>query len=293
MSLPVLSTARTELERNEKYWEPEEVALVVDAFEKKALVAKRRLRDSVVVAAMRPSLSVARRALVSPVSHVLPVFVNCVVLARVLFNRPTTVEEACEPKPLPNVPRPRRFDAPLNIFVPVVMKSPTIVDELTERKPLTSVESPETLSVEENEPVPAVSEPIVDVFEKLRVDEDVCVKKLVVVAAVPVMLPNVKTPVASSYDRLLAPPRTPPSLNCICPSDPPAATPPLPTIQLPSIAKQPSVRLTPCAKVDVAVPETFRELSERPPENVEVPLAEIFKSPVSVPPEIARYYGNS
>ena len=48
----------------------------------------------VVVDTTRPFESVARRALVSDVSQVEPVFVNCVVVARVLENKPTTVDEA-------------------------------------------------------------------------------------------------------------------------------------------------------------------------------------------------------
>ena len=65
--MPVLSTAKTELERNEKYWEPEEVAFVVELLVKKASVVKRRESESVVVADTRPFSSVAKRALVSPV----------------------------------------------------------------------------------------------------------------------------------------------------------------------------------------------------------------------------------
>ena len=50
----------------------------------------------VVVETTRPLLSVERSADVSEVSQVLPVLVNCVVVARVAEKSPTTVDEACD-----------------------------------------------------------------------------------------------------------------------------------------------------------------------------------------------------
>ena len=55
-----------------------------------------------VVETTRPFSFVASSALERPVSHVEPLFVNAVVVARVALNKPTTVEEACETKPLLN-----------------------------------------------------------------------------------------------------------------------------------------------------------------------------------------------
>src|SRR3989344_5840082 len=71
----------------------------------------------VVVETRRPFWSVARSAFVRPVSQVLPVFVNCVVDARVLFKRPTTVEDACDTYPLVKVPRPVKVEAPVTASV--------------------------------------------------------------------------------------------------------------------------------------------------------------------------------
>ena len=48
----------------------------------------------VVVATTRPLSFVESRAFVTFVSHVDPLLVNCVVVARVLENKPTTVDEA-------------------------------------------------------------------------------------------------------------------------------------------------------------------------------------------------------
>ena len=72
-----------------------------------------------VVAATRPFSSVERTPLMMLVSHVLPLFVNCVVVARVLEKSPTTVEEAWETKPLPKVPRPVNVPLP-PVKVPIL-----------------------------------------------------------------------------------------------------------------------------------------------------------------------------
>jgi len=72
----------------------------------------------VVVETTSPFSFVARSALVTPVNHVDPVLVNAVVDARVLLKSPTTVDEACETKPLVNVPNPVKVDAPVTPSVP-------------------------------------------------------------------------------------------------------------------------------------------------------------------------------
>lgn len=59
-----------------------------------------RPEPMVVVDTTRPLESVAKRADVKEVNHVDPELVNCVVEARVLLKSPTTVEDACETKPL-------------------------------------------------------------------------------------------------------------------------------------------------------------------------------------------------
>ena len=119
----------------------------------------------VVVETTSPFSFVARSALVTPVNHVDPVLVNAVVDARVLLKRPTTVEDACETKPLWKVPRPTRLR----------------VDE--------SVATPVTPSVPANDPLPPVNVPTVALFVNKFVELAVVVKKEVEVACVSVTLP--------------------------------------------------------------------------------------------------------
>src|SRR3989338_7301315 len=98
------------------------------------------------VAITRPLASVARIALVSEVSHVEPVLVNCVVVARVALKSPTTVEDAWETNPELNVPSP---------------VSPSVEE---------SVVAPVTPRVPAKEPLPPVNVPMVAALEKSDVE---------------------------------------------------------------------------------------------------------------------------
>lgn len=130
-----------------------------------ASVPVRRPIPIDVVETRRPFSFVARSALVREVSQVDPELVNCVVLARVLLNSPTTVEEACEINPEVNVAR---------------LETPSVLE---------SVAAPVTPSVPAKEPFPPVNVPIVPAFVKRFVELAVVLKNEVEVACVNVTFP--------------------------------------------------------------------------------------------------------
>ena len=77
---------------------------------------------------------------------------SIVVDARVLLKSPTTVDDACDTKPPPNVPRPVKVEAPV---------TPSVEE---------SVVAPVTPKVPAKEPVPPTNVPIVALFEKRSVE---------------------------------------------------------------------------------------------------------------------------
>ena len=169
----------------------------------------------------------------SPVNHVDPVFVSCVVDARVLLKSPTTVDDACETKPVPKVPSPVNVDAPVTPSVPL------------------------------NEPVPPVKVPTAAVLLKRFVELAVVLKSAVEVAFVKVTLPlNVFTPLqvfefASKVEdaavTVIAVPGTT-LVPLIVPKEVVAKTRPLP-----SVARRAFARLLICRFVVVAFTASVEE----------------------------------